>query len=276
MSFFSAIGNFFKKVWNGITSTARTIGVSLGLIKKPPAQVSINQFGKLEHNIDLSNLNSDEKKTFETQLRSAVMRRDDISKARDIASQNGDTDAVKMLDVQLSQIQKGLTEAKFQVESANGIFSIIGVTAIFGPIGLITAASTNGSTTKASLTLSTITASPQSLQEAQLLRQQPLAPPVCNPVPESSDACPQHSTSYSHYTPNKNLSTADRIVNLMGNNPQEAIKLLNSIENPEDRAMMMQAVRARLQAINQLVTMMSTLSKSIHDTHRTIISNMRV
>ena len=65
------------------------------------------------------------------------------------------------------------------------------------------------------------------------------------------------------------------LINLMSTDPQAALEKLNSLD-PEQRTQTMAVINQQLQEINQMVSMMSNMQKSIHDTSKSAINNMRV
>jgi Mg2+ and Co2+ transporter CorA len=69
--------------------------------------------------------------------------------------------------------------------------------------------------------------------------------------------------------------TPDELVNLMDKDPQAFYGELRNL-SPNDRSMVMQQVQLHLQQMNQLFSMMSQMSQSLHDTTKAVISNLRV
>jgi hypothetical protein len=65
------------------------------------------------------------------------------------------------------------------------------------------------------------------------------------------------------------------MVNLMSTDPQAAMAELKNL-NPEDRGIALQMINTRLQQMNQMFSMMSNIMKSLHDTAKAAINNMRV
>lgn len=67
----------------------------------------------------------------------------------------------------------------------------------------------------------------------------------------------------------------DDMVNKMSTDPQAVMEELKSLPR-EDRGMVMQMINQQLQELNQMFSMMSNIQKSMHDTSKAIINNMRV
>ena len=66
------------------------------------------------------------------------------------------------------------------------------------------------------------------------------------------------------------------MMELFLNDPEAFYDALNEVKNPEERMMLMNMVQTRLQQINQLFSMMSQFSQSVHDTQKAVINNLRV
>lgn len=88
-------------------------------------------------------------------------------------------------------------------------------------------------------------------------------------------------------TETEGTSGAGADTNIAEMDPREAIELFNrdplafydalkDVDNPQDRMMLMNMVQTELQQINQLFSMMSQFSQSIHDTQKAVINNLRV
>jgi hypothetical protein len=67
----------------------------------------------------------------------------------------------------------------------------------------------------------------------------------------------------------------DDMVTKMSNDPQAAMEELQKLP-PKERGMALQAINTQLQQINQMFSMMSNMMKSLHDTAKAAINNMRV
>lgn len=67
----------------------------------------------------------------------------------------------------------------------------------------------------------------------------------------------------------------DNMVNLMTTDPQAAMAELKKLP-AEDRSIAMQMITQNLQNMNQMFSMMSNVTKTLHDTSKAIINNMRV
>ena len=67
----------------------------------------------------------------------------------------------------------------------------------------------------------------------------------------------------------------ERMMNLMTSDPQAAMAELKNL-TAEDRAIAMQMISQQLQNMNQMFSMMSNVAKTLHDTSKSIINNMRV
>lgn len=65
------------------------------------------------------------------------------------------------------------------------------------------------------------------------------------------------------------------MVNMMSTDPQAAMAALKSLA-PEDRNVALQMMNTKLQEMNQMFSMMSNMMKSLHDTAKAAINNMRV
>lgn len=66
------------------------------------------------------------------------------------------------------------------------------------------------------------------------------------------------------------------MMELFSRDPDAFYEALLSITDPQERMAMMSSIQNELQKINQLFTMMSQFSQSIHDTHKAVINNLRV
>ncbi|QDG54279.1 hypothetical protein FIV42_27100 [Persicimonas caeni] len=73
-----------------------------------------------------------------------------------------------------------------------------------------------------------------------------------------------------------NGKSVDQMINLMNNDPKALMDHLGSIKDPEEKQMAMKMIMQRLQEINQMFSMMSNMMKSMHDTAKAAINNMRV
>lgn len=67
----------------------------------------------------------------------------------------------------------------------------------------------------------------------------------------------------------------DNMVKLMSTDPAAAMATLKGLD-PEQRGIALQTINAKLQEMNQMFSMMSNMSKSLHDTAKAAINNMRV
>ncbi len=71
------------------------------------------------------------------------------------------------------------------------------------------------------------------------------------------------------------MKDVDRLINLQSSDPSALMAELKGL-SPEDRGMVMQQIQQRMQEINQMISMMSTLSQAAHDTMKSVIQNLRV
>lgn len=69
--------------------------------------------------------------------------------------------------------------------------------------------------------------------------------------------------------------TVNQMVEMMDGDPNALMGHLDSL-GEEDRQMAMQMLNQRLQQMNQMFSMMSNMAKSLHDTAKAAINNMRV
>lgn len=69
--------------------------------------------------------------------------------------------------------------------------------------------------------------------------------------------------------------TVEEMANMMKDNPEALMEHLDDLPHSQKQAAM-QAIQERLQEINQMYSMLSNMQKSMHDTSKAIINNMRV
>jgi hypothetical protein len=70
-------------------------------------------------------------------------------------------------------------------------------------------------------------------------------------------------------------ASAEELVNMLSTDPDAFMEEMQNLD-PEERGATMMMVQQQLQQINQMFSMMSQFSQSIHDTQKAVIQNLRV
>lgn len=257
MGFWGKVGDTINDIGEAFSDMGERALTGVGLKDKEPASLSLDG-GELKHNVDLSDFSPEDKAQIEAVLAQQAQSLDEMKSQLDQAKSDEDPVAQKVLEADIAKLEAGLTEFKFEIETKNFNFGKFVAGNLAMPVvgGLVAQGIGQDTDKRLEAAMGTLVAGPEAT---------------------SGGASGASGAGSTVGAAGGGTTTDDfnRMLDLMSRDPAALMDELSALD-PESKNTMLTMLQGRLQEMNRMFSMMSNMQKSLHDTQKAMINNMRV